>query len=283
MAVQRKASSLEPEMAKDLMRAYRIIRESLSDGQLARLIASGNIDKILDDALLDRSLRPLRDRIKTAVEKGFNGATKELPKGGKVNGQMAVAFDTLNPKVIDGIRTLDSRVIQGLTTEMRDTVKAYVENGLRDGRPPASIARDLRAVLGMSPTQVENAMKYEAKLRALVRKPLTDAQIETKVAAYQRKAIAQNARVVSRTATLDSLKLGQRLTWDEAISKGIADPTTLWMRWVSVGDDRVRPEHVAMNGEEVPYNSTYSNGDTVPGSGTFNCRCLSVYFVKRAA
>lgn len=277
MAAQRRANRLSPDMAKDLLEAWRVLRESLNDAELARLIASGQIDKILDEALLDKAFTPLKERILAATKKGFQAATPEMPKVA----QAMVGFDTLSPDVITAVRKLDSRVINTLKDDVRDTVKAYVENGLRDQKTANAVARELRSVIGMSPTQAENVVKYEARLRALVRKPLTDAQIDKKVAAYTRRAIALNADTVSRTASLDSLKLGQKLSWQDAITKGVVNGADLYKRWTTVGDDRVRDSHREMNGEEVPFDGHYSNGDDVPGESDWNCRCLSRVIVKK--
>lgn len=41
--------------------------------------------------------------------------------------------------------------------------------------------------------------------------------------------------------------------------------------WVTVGDDRVRPEHEAIDGEEVPIHAVFSNGLLAPSEP--NCRC----------
>lgn len=281
--VQRRANALSPDLARELLDAYRVIRESLSDAELARLITSGQFDQIVDDALLDRAFGPLRQKIVAAVESGFKSNAPNLPKAGKVDGRLAVMFDTLNPRVIGAVRELDSRVINTLREDVRDTVRAYVENGLRDGKAPKAIAREIRSVIGLTPNQLEMSDEYRVKLSLRTRKPLTEAQIDTKVAAYERRALAHSANTNARTAALDSLKLGQQLSWDDAIAKGILNPTMLWKRWVTVGDDRVRDSHQAMNGEEVPYGNTYSNGDEIPGESDFNCRCISRVFIKPQA
>lgn len=281
LRVQRRANSLAPELQRELLTAYRVIGESLSDAELAHAIASGQIDAILDDALLDRSLIPLRQKLQLAVERGFKATVTELPKAGKVDGQVAVAFDRLNPKVIDAVRSLDSRVVNTLKEDVRDTVRAFVEDGLRNGDAPKSIARRIRSVVGLSPSQAENARKYEAKLLASGK--YSAERVEKMAATYRRKAIALNANTNARTATTDALKLGQRQSWEDAIAAGIVKREQVWRRWISVGDDRVRDEHVAMHGEEAHFDAYYSNGELVPGESAFNCRCVERYIVKRAA
>jgi hypothetical protein len=270
---QRRVASLSPEASKALLDAWNVIRDSLTAEEMERLIQG-------DDALLDRALLRFRARVRSAVEKGFTANTAHLPKGGKVDGVVASAFDVLNPKVIEAVRALDSRVVNTLKEEIRETFKAFVENGLRLGKNPKEIAREIRPLVGMSSTQVENAEKFRAKLEA---KGLPAAKIDKQVATYQRKAIALNANTNARTATVDSLKLGQHLSWEDAAAKGIVDKALLFKTWVTVGDDRVRDEHEALNGQSVHFDNAFSNGDVIPGESAFNCRCVLSYRQKRAA
>lgn len=287
LRVQRKAATLSPEAASELLRAYEAIRAELSPAELQRLIESGRFDQLIDDALLDKHLQPFRERLIESVRKGAQSVEIANFRGG---------FDMLNPRVIDGIRALDSRVMNTIKQDIRETVRAYVENGLRDGVAPRTIARDLRSTIGLAPNQAEAVANYRAELesgkrglhrslrdRRFDKADLTPERIDRMVAAYEKRMTAHHANTVSRTATVDSLKLGQRLSWEEAVDKGIVDRGELWRKWISVGDDRVRPEHQRMNGEEVPFDSHYSNGDMVPGESTWNCRCIERVIVKRAA
>lgn len=305
---QRRAGTLSPELTRELFRAWEIIRNALSDAELERLIASGQIDAIVDDALLDRSFLPLRVRIVEAVRKGFKSTLFDLPRGGKIDGTIAVAFDSLNPRVVDAIRGLDSRVMNTLSDDLTETVRAFVENGLRDGRSPRSVAKELRQVVGLSSAQAEAVRNYGRALRgenpnagpldyqlrdrrydALIKRgeTMTAEQVDRAVAVYARKMEAFNANTVSRTATVDALKLGQKLAWDDAIDQGVVVRADLYMTWIAVagpgGDGRNRPEHLAMHGETVHFDATFSNGDTVPGESDWNCRCIARYAPRKAA
>lgn len=299
----RRASSQQPEIQSALLRAFQIIRESLTDAELERIVAAGRIDelfaRVLTENVLDRAFIPLRQRLRMATERSVKFATPDLPGSGKVDGQIAVTFDVLNPKVIDAVRALDTKVIQTLKAETVDVVRAHVENGLRDGVNPRAVARDLRKVVGLAPNQ-EAAVRNFRKLledgdpEALVRKlrdrrfdatvkkgALTSEQIEKMTDAYRRKMVDFNAETHARTATLDSLRAGQRLSWEGAIDKGIIEKGRLRRRWSGVMDDRERPEHVVMQGEVVGFDEPFSNGELTPGESTWNCRCLAIVFVER--
>lgn len=292
-----------------MLRAFQIIRESLTEAQLARIIASGQIDELfraaLTDAVLDRAFLPVRERIRSNTMTSVKYFARELPKAGKVDGTLAVAFDVLNPDVITAVRALDTKVVQTLQSDIRETVRAYVENGLRDGVNPRTVARDLRDVIGLAPNQERAVANFRAMLESSDRTALSRSlrnkrydrtldkafgsdgeglssdHIDKMVDAYRKRAIAKNAETNARTASLDSQKLGQRLSWQDAVDKGIVDGDRLYKTWIGVMDDRERPEHVAMEGETVPFDSPFSNGEMIPGDSTYNCRCIPAYFQAR--
>lgn len=298
---------MQPEIAAAILRAFAILRDGLSEAQLARLIASGELDQLLRDFLSDdvmaRAFIPLRQRIRFGVERQLKYFAADLPKAGKVDGVLAIAFDYLNPRVLDAIRALDTKVIQTLADDVREAVRAYVENGIRDGANPHAVARQIRHIIGLAPNQERAVRNYERALRGTnpnakpgdyklrdrrydtTKGPLTEAQIETRVAAYRRKMVDFNASTNARTAALDAMKLGQRLSWEDAIEKGIVDRDRLFKQWIGVMDDRERPEHREMEKITVHFDEAFPepSGEMIPGESTYNCRCIPRYFVARSA
>jgi hypothetical protein len=299
----RRAATQQPEIQQAMLRAFQIIRESLSDAELERIVASGAIDqlfvRVLTEAVLDRAFIPLRQRIRQATERQVKFAAADLPGRGKVNGQISVSFDVLNPKVIEAVRALDTKVVQTLKSDVVDVVRAHVENGLRDGVNPRVVARELGQVIGLAPNQEAAVRNFRKLLEdgdpdALVRKlrdrrfdstvrrgALGPEQIEKMTDAYRRRMIAFNAETNARTASLDSMRAGQRLSWQSAIDSGIVDGSRLVKRWSGVLDARERPEHVAMEGETVPFDQPFSNGEMTPGESTYNCRCIALMREQR--
>lgn len=302
--VTRRTSTMTPEMEADVLRAFRIIRESLSDIELAKLIASGLIDEIIDQALLDRAFIPLRNRLLDAIRRGFDATIADVPRAGKIQGTIAIQFDTLNPRVLDAIRELDTRVLAALKDDVRDVVRAHIENGLRDGRAPKSVAREIRAMIGLGPSQLEQVENFRDALagvnnrrvtdyklrnktvdRLLAKGPLTEEQIDRYVDLYTKRRIAQNAETVSRTATLDSYRLGQHLSWKDARDKGVIPPNAVMKKqWIQIDRPTKRPEHELLHGEIVDFDAPYSNGSIIPGDqGEYGCGCLSRVFIEKAA
>jgi len=307
LLAQRRVAGMQGDVAAALLRSLRIIRESISEAELARLIADGSIEQLIAEAFsekaLDRAFLPLRQRLRTTTERGFKFTTADLPRGGRVDGEIAVMFDHLNPKVLEALQALDTRVLSTLKDDVRETVREAVRVGLEAGRPPRLIAKEIRSVIGLGPSQVREVQNFRDALagangrsvtayqlrnrtvdRLLAKGPLTPAQIDRYTELYRQARVAQNAATVAKTATLDAYKQGQALSWQAARDNGVIPPGFELMKtWVTVGDDRVRDEHVEMQGETVPFDSRYSNGEDVPGESTYNCRCVSRVFMARAA
>lgn len=307
--LHRRGRTLTPEMRADLLRAFRLIGNSLNEREVSRLLHARDIENAIRTAFADKLLDPpflsVRDRIRTDVSEGARRATVVVPGLTEAERTLAATFNVLNPRVITAVRTLESRVLDSLKSDIRETARAFIENALRDGTAPGTVARQLRDVVGLAPNQEEAIRNFRRLLESNDREALTRAlrdrrfdptvkramasgeglsvkQVDSMVNAYSQRMIAFNAETQARTATLDSLKLGQRLSWGDAVDKGIVDPDRLMKRWVGVKDSRERQEHLDMEGEVVPYDAPFSNGELVPGESTYNCRCVALYFQARA-
>jgi len=294
---------LSPDVATAFLAAIRILSTTMSEAELARLIASGAVARVvtelLDDRVLDSALSRFRSSLSRTMEKSFNLNTPYLPKGGKVRGVVAVQFDHLNPRVLDALRTLDSQVIPELKQALRDGVTERIALGLTRQESPAAIARGVRELIGLPPrlvTAVENfrTMLESKDAEALARElrdkrfdrtianafssdgeGLTRTQIDRMVAAYRRQALASNADNVSTTATKTAYKLAQQESWNAAIERGIVRADALEVEWVGVVDGHQRPEHERMTGERRAFDQPYSNGDSYAGENDpWGCRCL---------
>ena len=306
--LQRRAGVLSPELGQAILRAFAKARDSMTDEQIIRALARGGPEQlfreILSQALLDVAFQPVRERLRRTIAESVRYTATTLPLPPSSSQALAIGFDILSPRVITAIRTLETRVIGDLSSGIRETIRAYVEQGLREGLGPRDLARDLRAYIGIPPSRELWIRNYEEALRSAststkalgyelrdkrfdvtVMKArrdgvsLTEAQIEKMVGSMRRKTIVYSAETVSRTATLDALKLGQRLSWEAAAESGVLDRGRLFRRWVGVMDKRERPSHVAMQDEVAQFDQPYSNGQMVPGDDEYNCRCVESFYV----
>lgn len=303
--ILRRAARLEPDAARRLLAAYRIIRQGLSPDELVRAIQSGSVDRLISELLSDDQMRPAFSPLRALIDRAVLDAggiwMAELPKRLQEG-----AFNILNPRVIEAAKELETRSVNRLEQGVRDTVLQRAVARLEEGRPPLVIAREIREVLGLAPNQEAAVRNFERMLREGDREALTrelrdhrfdatlkkalgargqglsEDQIRKMVDAYRRRMIAFNAETHARTIALDSQRIGQRLSWEDAIGRGLVDPLRIRRRRVAVDDSRTRPEHREIDGEEVGFYDRYSNGEMVPGDSSFNCRCVERIFVVQS-
>lgn len=297
---RRRAARMTPGLARRQMAALNIVRSSFNERELVRAIDAGLVDRLVSSVMSDKALDPalssFRSQIDQAVMDGGRVWMKDLP--GKFS---STSFDVLNPRVIESARGLSHRLVTELKGEMRETFTQHLVRGLEEGKNPRTIARGLRSTLGLAPNQEQAVYNFETMLRNGDREALTrslrdhrfdrtlgkalgrggtglsEKQIQNMSSAYRRRMVAFNAETHARTAALESNKLGQHLSWQDGIDKGAIDPERSIKTWSSVGDSRVREEHVAMDGETVRYDEAFSDGSMVPGEADWNCRCIAMY------
>lgn len=301
--VKRRAAELSPNLRDAMLRAFDRLRSNLSETQIASMLANGSTDTVIfeafSDEVLTASLNVVRDSLRLGIVNSATSFTRDLP----IARRSAVAFDTLSPNVVTGIRSLESRVMTTLKTDIRESARQIALRGIEAGKSPKAVARELRDVVGLAPNQESAVANFRKMLETGDREALNRAlrdkrfdgtlkkalgpdgnglsveQIDRMSESYRRRVLAFNAETNAKTAAMDAQKLGQRLSWQNAIDQGIVDRGSLMKRWRGTMDDRERPEHVAMEGEEVHFDAPFSNGQTIPGDSDFNCRCVPVYFL----
>ena len=304
--IRSKAATMEPSMSRAYLAGLTALRDQMSTRAFETLIATTPLDMIaglaFSDANLNAAFVRYREQVQLTTEGGARFFARDIPGVATAERRgIVVAFDRLSPAVIDAMRALDTRVMTRLATDTRETVRAILENGLRDGANPRATSVAIREMIGLGPTQVQEARNFKAALEAgnlgkvqtyaarnravdglIARGNLTPERIAKATEDYIKRRVAINAAATARTATLESFRHGQRLSWQDAIDKGIVDGGRLMRRWGTVMDGREREEHGAMNGEVTGFDEPYSNGDMVIGEGSpWNCRCSDYVYIGR--
>lgn len=302
--LRRWALTLEPEISAAMLRAWEIIRRTLPENEIAAILLSGSPERVVSAIANDEAMALAFTPVSAVLEKGTLVAAERaaalMPTVALRDG-VGSGVQLLNPRVLEGLNTINTRALGRLQGGLRDSFLAHMRVGLEEGKGAAAIARSLRDVVGLAPNQEAAVRNFEAMLRsgdreALTRtlrdrrfdptlrkalgrggKGLSDDQITRMVARYRSRSIASNAATQARSAALDSYRMGQRLSWEDAFDKGLAKRERTFKIWRTVGDERVRDEHVDLEGERVPFDEPFSNGEMVPGDASYNCRCGATY------
>lgn len=307
--MQRRAARLSPQMGRAVLAAFDRLRAKLDVPEVRALIEAGNttelINSIFSPLEFEDAYAPVREAMREAVSAGARATVPMLPTAAASGRTIAGFFNILSPTVIEAIRGLESKSLGTLSEDTREVVRAFIEQGLRTGVNPRTIARDLRASIGLAPNQLEAVDNFERALRgvrdeagrlvagnpltralrdkrfdaAIKKGGLTEEQIQKMVARYRERYIALNAETHARTATLDALRLGQRTTWEQAIARGDLDGAAMTKTWIATMDERTREEHLAAHGLTVGFDELFpvDGGVMIPGENTYNCRCVAEY------
>lgn len=302
----RYVSTLTPAMAARIMKAYEIMRTSLTDAEIKALLQAGASAEHL---ALEITKQPWFKNAVTSVGTGAQDITLRSAKQYSaalptVAGRsVRLGIDMANPLIAVAMQKMKSSATEMLTKNAAATLTQAVKSGMERGLNSKAIARELRDVIGLAPSQERAIRNFKAMLQAGDREALTRAlrdkrfdgtlsralgvngtglskqQVATMTDAYRRKMVSFNAYTQARTLANDGMRAGQRLAWEDAIGKGMVERDTLWKQRVSMRDGKVRPEHVDMDGEVRRFDEPYSNGEMVTGESDWGCRCQDVYFV----
>jgi hypothetical protein len=138
---------LEPFVAAAVVRSIALLVAALPESKLTRLLRDGAIDDVLTvllaQAALDRATMPFRLALRDVLERAFRWNVPYLPSAGKVDGTIAVVFDHLNPRVIEAMRTLETRGGRG---ELPRDARARRSYGALASPPRSAVRSDARAV-----------------------------------------------------------------------------------------------------------------------------------------
>lgn len=307
LAFRAELARMEPEMRRAYARAWQWLQVRMTEEvMLARLQRGLPLTDLIPYAILDRAFAPVQSALQRGEAIGFTTQTRLLTRGGAEQTMVGVRFDSLSQRVLAAAKTLDAKILATAKAEVRESVRQFVQAGLEAGRNPRDIARTMREVVGLAPNHEEHIRNYRRKLTeigntstkmpsnelrdkrfdATLKKairdnaPLSSARIDAQVAAYTRKYTAWHAETVARTATLNAFRQGQATAIDAMVDFGLVERVDMFKAWTTVGDDRVREEHVDMEGETVPLDQPFSNGLYEPNE--WNCRCVVTYDFRPA-
>lgn len=98
--------------------------------------------------------------------------------------------------------------------------------------------------------------------------------LQQRVAGVYGEARGSRAELIART---EANKAANGASWAQAKGSGVVKTKT----WLATKDSRTRPEHLAMNGETVPLDEPFSNGEMFPSAP--RCRCTLTYGIDESA
>jgi len=110
--VLRYARALEPELQSRILKAFEVVRASLTEGELRAILQSGGsveriVSQIASSDLLDQALYKTSSRVVDGAVESAKRFNIDLPPLARDDAS-ASGFNLLNPRIIDGLRDLST-------------------------------------------------------------------------------------------------------------------------------------------------------------------------------
>lgn len=265
-----------PEIRRVFLETIQNMVDSAVLADIEKAIQANDVEQALkacgfSDAVLSRIL--------TVVENVYDQAAEDtVETWPKRIGLVRPIFNRWTDRVTEDIQKHSSEFITNITTEMRETVKDVLSDGIQKGQNPKKTALDLvgrydpttkkrtGGFIGLSQNQtkwVMNAEKYlqtldekyfnlslrdkrfDKTVRAAIenQKPLSAETIEKLLTAYKAKALKYRADAIARTETIQSINRGKTAAINQGIDEGLFKKENVKKWWDDTGDGRTRKSH----------------------------------------
>lgn len=309
---------LTGDMQNAFLAAIQGIVDEVVLQQVIDAVVANNADRAFELLGFNpAALRPITAAIERIYENSGSWTTDGYPRQ---PGWPIFRFDVKNPTAEKWVKDKSSELVSRLTDETRTNVRSVLQDGIQRGRNPRNTALDLvgrinpatgkreGGTIGLSVNQ-ENWVRslrinleqlssdyFTKELRdkrfdKIVQKAITDGRslplstIDKLVDRYRSNALRYRGEMIARTESIHAFNVAERESARQVVEIGAVRQKDVTREWDSAGDRRVRPTHVAMDGQTVGLDEPFKTpsgallmhpGDTslgAPGKDTINCRC----------
>lgn len=278
------ASQLEPRMRRAFQRSIDEIQSDAQITAIAKALQEGNIERALRLIGLDTvSFRGVERALEEIFETGGIAVSNDIrslaPRGAV---RLLIRFDIRNPRAERWLRDQSSRLVRELVDEQLDMLRTALEQGLRAGKNPRTVALDVMGrlnkltgrreggVLGLTkrmatagdryldnllsgdPERMRGALRlklrdrrFDSTVRKAIRdgRPISAADARKMARAYRNRALRNRGETIARTETLDALQEAKHEAFRQTVERGAARPEDVRRFWRTAQDELVSDEH----------------------------------------
>jgi hypothetical protein len=279
-AVESLLAELERAIGRDLYNALRALQDLRSLPTVLPFLLQRSMRDVIDSMpwpVLQNALAQTQRRLEQVRELGWRAGLYRLPPPLLQLPDLRLdlgAYAQQKPAVLEAMRRQDLSTITAITEESRNALRDLLTEGLRQGRPPADLARSLREVIGLNRPQARVLANFRATLEAAGRDP---AQIERMVARKSGALLNQRARVIATNETMRALNEGKRAQWDRLVEEGHLSSSDWEREWVTAADERTCRICLPFHGARADLGGAFTSRDGTVSSGPPEhvlCRCI---------
>jgi hypothetical protein len=300
-ALQAIVGRLENKLRAGWRSAMRELKDGTSLRELEARIAANDLTALVDgvDQAIADVVADLAAGYVYAGQKAARAIDDSLTSG-------TFRFDLADEDAVAWMQDAATRIAQGLVEEQQATARRVVQLGRQRGLDDRAIAEDVRARIGLGPSQVDQVDRYrdvlargdyararsyelaDGRYDAMLDRlgatgaPLGDARIEAMVARYRDNWIYFRGDAIALQQAQDASNAGIEEAFEQASARGLVDEDSYEKEWISVGDAKVRASHRHLHGAVVGGGEMfhgldgdleYPGDENAPDSETAGCRC----------
>lgn len=298
---------IEPELRDAFLSMLERVRNQITPDSIIRMIEEGRYQDAID--AFDRGAELFAQDIQDHYNLSGQHASEFLSTALKT----IVSFDQFSERAVGRMRESNLSLVKDFTEQQTAVVRAVIEDGIARGTNPIQMAREFRDSIGLTENQLGYVQNYRDALERVHRATSMDTdalsrelrdgrfdpsvkraidtgvaldagKIDKMVDAYRDNWIQFRAETIARTEGLRALHEGVDEAFAQAIDSGDINQDGVTRTWNTAGDERVRPAHEAMQGQEVGVGEPFIDGDgneldypgdpDAPPETSINCRCV---------
>jgi SPP1 gp7 family putative phage head morphogenesis protein len=266
----------EPALIRWFTRTRKDMANAISDQELADAIVSGIIPREWASLFHDRYatfvLEKLVPKWEAAAAVGTEAVQAGVARLGVVHD-----WDLLNSRVGDFILNRSSKLPVDLNSTQTEALRHILRHHtLTDPLAPKSLAEMIKSVVGLTDRQAQALTKFRTSLAG---EDLSPSRLEALVQRRASQMHNQRAQRVARTELAIAHNEGTRAAVEDVASAGGFDGEVSRV-WRAQEDERMCPICGQLDGQTVPLNQPYSNGEMSP-PGHPMCRCVEQFRVAQ--
>lgn len=201
-------------------------------------------------------------------------------KPGKPKIEFTMSFNKTNPNSLAFAQRRAGELVIAIDEMTRNAIRQTIIEAFNDQIDYRATARRIKNVVGLHPQWAKAVTNFEKKefarlLRGGMKEETARARAMERAARYSDSLKSKRATMIARTEIQIAQNEGRYEGWKQAADEGYVDAESQKM-WVIAQDERTCPDCLELDGEIVPWNSAFSNGDETPGRIHPHCRCTMI-------
>jgi hypothetical protein len=159
--------------------------------------------------------------IKKGVESGAEQALAAL--------NAPLAFDLKNPAVQNWIDKHAAELVRQVSADTQSGLRAILSRGYSSGLTPQQMAKQIRAVVGLTERQSLAVDNYR---RGLTERGVSETRIQTLTDRYGARQLRYRANFIATNESLTAANRGQREAWNQSAERGFIDASKARRVWI---------------------------------------------------